>query len=50
MLYFPSDYFRDLFDVNFSDRVVRREREQAVYVHFVDYIQDCECKECSKEG
>lgn len=40
----PPDYFRNLFYLEFDDRVVRREREEAVYVHFMDYIEDCECK------
>ena len=39
---FLADNFTHLFSVEFSDSGSRREREEAAYIFFVDYLEECE--------
>ena len=35
-------YFQSLFDARFSDNPQTKVKEEATYVHFMDFIEECE--------
>lgn len=38
-----AEYFKSIFDVNFSkDDPPRRKKEEAAYIYFMDFIEECE--------
>lgn len=40
MSLFSIDYFRRIFIVKYSDS--NREKEEQAYIHFMDYVEECE--------
>ena len=37
-----TQYFRSLFEVSFSSEVDKSRKEEAAFIYFLDFIEECE--------